>query len=48
MSARGYDGNIRVLDDLPKPKLAMIITVIIFEVLLVVTVFLTIDFGALL
>ncbi len=47
MSARGYDGNIRVLEELPAPRIAMLIAVTIFEALLVVAVLLTIKFGAL-
>jgi energy-coupling factor transporter transmembrane protein EcfT len=47
MSARGYDGNIRVLEDLPKPKVAMLVAIAIFEALLIVAVFITIDLGAL-
>lgn len=45
MSARGYDGNIRVLEDLPKPKVAMLVAVTLFEIELVIAVFLTINMG---
>ncbi|MFA5571614.1 MAG: CbiQ family ECF transporter T component, partial [Candidatus Bathyarchaeia archaeon] len=41
MSARGYDGNIRVLDDLPKPRKAMLVIIALFEVCLIITIFLT-------
>jgi len=34
MNARGYDGNIRVIDDQPKPKLAAILGIIVFDVIL--------------
>jgi len=47
MSARGYDGNIRVLEDLPKPKIAMLVAITIFEILLVATLFLTMNNGVL-
>jgi cobalt/nickel transport system permease protein len=37
MNARGYDGNIRILEDLPKPKISTIIGIILFDVVFVVT-----------
>ena len=45
MSARGYDGTIYVLEDIPKPNKAMLIGILLFEILLVVAIFLTINFG---
>jgi cobalt/nickel transport system permease protein len=45
MSARGYDGNIRVLEELPKPKKAMLIAIVLFEILLGVAIFLTMNIG---
>ena len=45
MSARGYDGNIRVLEDLPKPRKAMIAAIVLFDVCLVVAILLTLNVG---
>ena len=45
MSARGYDGNIHVLDDLPKPRKAMLVAIALFEVCLIITIFLTTNIG---
>jgi cobalt/nickel transport system permease protein len=47
MSARGYDGNIRVLEDLPKPNKAMLAAILLFEICLVVAIFLTMNIGVL-
>jgi len=35
MSARGYDGEIRTLDDLPNPRLGLIIGILFFDILLI-------------
>ncbi|MCW4023285.1 MAG: cobalt ECF transporter T component CbiQ [archaeon] len=35
MSARGYDGEIRTLDDLPHPRFELIIGILFFDVLLI-------------
>lgn len=35
MSARGYDGEIRTLDDLPHPRLGLIIGILFFDALLI-------------
>ncbi len=45
MNARGYDGDIRVLEDLPKPKKNVLVGVVIFDFLLIVTVLLTSNIG---
>ena len=45
MSARGYDGNIRVLEDTPKPGKTAVCAVIAFDAALVFVAFLTINFG---
>lgn len=45
MNARGYDGNIRVLEDLPKPRSLVLVAIALFEIALVITVFYTINFG---
>ncbi len=34
MSARGYDGNIRVLEDQPKPSKATIVGIVVLDVML--------------
>lgn len=47
MSARGYDGNIRVLEEVPKPKIAMLVGIMLFEFLLVIIIFLTMNIGVL-
>lgn len=39
MNARGYDGNIRVLDDLPRPRKAAILGIVIFDAMLVFVAF---------
>jgi cobalt/nickel transport system permease protein len=42
MNARGYDGNIRVLEDLPQPRKTALAGIIIFDVILVlVALFIT-------
>ena len=41
MSARGYDGEIRTLDDLPHPRPWLIIGILFFDVLLIMASFLT-------
>jgi cobalt/nickel transport system permease protein len=48
MNARGYDGTIHVLDDLPKPKIAALVAIALFEVCLVAMVFLTLNIGVVL
>jgi cobalt/nickel transport system permease protein len=44
MSARGYDGNIRVLEDLPKPNKTALIGIILFAALLIIAAYLTLNF----
>ena len=44
MSARGYDGNIRVLEDLPKPNKTALIGIILFVALLIIAAYLTLNF----
>jgi cobalt/nickel transport system permease protein len=44
MSARGYDGNIRVLEDLPKPSKTALIGIILFAVVLAIIAYLTLNF----
>jgi cobalt/nickel transport system permease protein len=39
MSARGYDGNIRVLEDLPQPRKIALAGIIIFDAMLVFVAF---------
>ena len=45
MSARGYDGNIRVLEDLPSPRKATLVGIILLDVALVLATVLMITFG---
>ena len=45
MSARGYDGNIRVLEDLPSPRKATLAGIILLDVALVLATVLMITFG---
>ncbi|MCL5949205.1 MAG: cobalt ECF transporter T component CbiQ, partial [Candidatus Bathyarchaeota archaeon] len=45
MSARGYDGNIRVLEDLPKPNKLAVIGVILFDVMLIFAALTVTKFG---
>jgi cobalt/nickel transport system permease protein len=45
MNARGYDGNIRVLEDLPKPKKAAISGIVLFDIILAIAIFLTTNIG---
>lgn len=47
MSARGYDGEIRTLDDLPAPRSWSIIGIVFFEALLIVASILTIQLWSL-
>jgi cobalt/nickel transport system permease protein len=47
MSARGYDGTIRVLEDFPKPNKIILVAILVFDVLLAITVYLTLNFGVL-
>jgi cobalt/nickel transport system permease protein len=44
MSARGYDGNIRVLEDLPKPSRTALFGIALFVALLIIAVYLTLNF----
>ncbi|MEJ5327614.1 MAG: cobalt ECF transporter T component CbiQ [Candidatus Bathyarchaeia archaeon] len=45
MSARGYDGNIRVLEDLPRPSYAALLGITLFAVALAITAYLTMHIG---
>jgi cobalt/nickel transport system permease protein len=45
MTARGYDGDIRILEDFPSPRKVALVGIVFFDVLLVVLIFLTINFG---
>jgi cobalt/nickel transport system permease protein len=44
MNARGYDGTIRVLEDLPKPSKTALIGITLFAVALVIVAYLTLNF----
>jgi cobalt/nickel transport system permease protein len=43
MNARGYDGNIRVLEDMPKPSKTAIIGILLFAVALSIVAYLTLN-----
>jgi cobalt/nickel transport system permease protein len=45
MNARGYDGEIRILEDFPSPRKIMLLGIVLFDVLLVILLFLTINVG---
>ena len=45
MNARGYDGDIRILDDFASPKKLVLVGIVIFDVLLVILLFLTLNIG---
>jgi hypothetical protein len=34
MNARGYDGNIRVLEDQPKPSKAILVAILVVDIML--------------
>ena len=44
-TARGYDGDIRILEDFPSPRKIALVGIVLFDVLLVILIFLTINFG---
>ena len=43
MNARGYDGNIRVLEDLPKPSKTALAGIILFAVALALASYFTMN-----
>lgn len=43
MNARGYDGTIRTLDELPRPRTIYLIGVVLFNTMLVLLTFFTMD-----
>jgi cobalt/nickel transport system permease protein len=43
MNARGYDGNIRILDDLPKPSKIALLGIILFAAALAIIALLTVN-----
>jgi len=45
MNARGYDGDIRILDDFASPKKLALVGIVLFDVLLVILLFLTLNIG---
>ncbi|WP_048202554.1 cobalt ECF transporter T component CbiQ [Methanocaldococcus bathoardescens] len=44
MSSRGYDGELRILGEIENPKLIYMIGIILFEIILVIISYLTMDF----
>jgi cobalt/nickel transport system permease protein len=47
MNARGYDGTIYVLEDFPPPRKIMLLGIVIFDVVFIILIFLTINYGVL-
>jgi cobalt/nickel transport system permease protein len=47
MTARGYSGDIRILEDFPSPRKIALLGVAVFDALLVILIFLTINIGVL-
>jgi cobalt/nickel transport system permease protein len=45
MNARGYDGNIRVLEDLPSPKKTALAGIALFDAALVLAIFILLNVG---
>jgi cobalt/nickel transport system permease protein len=45
MNARGYDGEMHILEDFPSPRKIMLLGIVLFDVLLVFLLFLTINVG---
>jgi cobalt/nickel transport system permease protein len=45
MNARGYDGNIYALEELPKPRKTMLVAIILFDILVIAVIFLTLNAG---
>jgi energy-coupling factor transporter transmembrane protein EcfT len=41
MTARGYDGNIRMLTDIPKPSSSSVVGIVAFDILMFFTIVLT-------
>jgi cobalt/nickel transport system permease protein len=47
MNARGYDGNIRILEDQPKPSKTAVIGIIVLDITLALIAFNIINLGVL-
>jgi cobalt/nickel transport system permease protein len=45
MNARGYDGNIRVMEDQPKPSKAILAAILLFDIMLALVAFNIIRIG---
>lgn len=45
MNARGYDGEIRILEDFPSPRKIMLLSILVFDISMIVLIFLTINIG---
>jgi cobalt/nickel transport system permease protein len=48
MNSRGYDGDIRILDELPRPRKTVLGTIMIFDIFMVILIILLINFGVVL
>jgi cobalt/nickel transport system permease protein len=45
MNARGYDGTIRVLEDLPPPKKTALVGIALFDAALIISIFIMLNAG---
>ncbi|MGF3522479.1 MAG: CbiQ family ECF transporter T component, partial [Candidatus Bathyarchaeia archaeon] len=45
MNARGYDGKMRVLEDLPKPTITALGSIVLFDAVMVVSIIAAMNFG---
>jgi len=45
MNARGYDGEIRILEDFVSPRKLVLLGIVLFDVLLIILLFLTLNIG---
>ncbi len=45
MNARGYDGNMRILEDLSQPKITAILGILLFDIIFVIAIVLTTNIG---
>jgi cobalt/nickel transport system permease protein len=48
MNARGYDGEMRILDDFPSSRKTVLLGIVLFDILLICLIFLTKNVGVVL
>lgn len=48
MNARGYDGEIRILDDFPSTRKTTLLGIVIFDILLITLILVTTNMGVVL